>query len=388
MIDNKYVDIMNMPPEIANIPAEKFERAYEEDHRLHDMNIEGKAMGFFKDAFYRFRRNKASVTAFWIIMCILFMAIFAPNMNDYTYRQQNPERTNMPPRVAFLEGIGIMDGHTVLTNRRADNLGDTEKYPNDCILRVFNERESYGVKMVDVEVDYYKMVGAEDEYYWIGTDNLGRDLWTRLWRGARVSLIIAVTAVLTNVCIGLVYGSISGYYGGQVDNIMMRITEILNAMPEVVIATMFILIFGTGMTALILALVVRGWVGTARMIRTQFLRYRGREYVMAARTLGVPDRALIFRHILPNAIGPIITRTMMAIPSAIFTESFLAYIGLGLAAPEPSIGVLLSEGQKVLMQYPFQTLFPAAVISILMIAFNLMGNGLRDAFDTKQRGKE
>jgi oligopeptide transport system permease protein len=159
-------------------------------------------------------------------------------------------------------------------------------------------------------------------------------------------------------------------------------------MPEVVIATMFILIFGTGMTALILALVVRGWVGTARMIRTQFLRYRGREYVMAARTLGVPDRALIFRHILPNAIGPIITRTMMAIPSAIFTESFLAYIGLGLAAPEPSIGVLLSEGQKVLMQYPFQTLFPAAVISILMIAFNLMGNGLRDAFDTKQRGKE
>ena len=170
--------------------------------------------------------------------------------------------------------------------------------------------------------------------------------------------------------------------------LMMRVCEILNALPQVVLCTMFILIFGSGMVSLTMALVVRGWVPTARMIRAQFLRFRGREYVMAARTLGVPDRALIFRHILPNSIGPIITRTMIAIPSAIFTESFLAYIGLGLAPPEPSIGTLLSEGQKVLMQYPFQTLYPALLISVLMIAFNLFGNGLRDAFDPTQRGVE
>ena len=139
---------------------------------------------------------------------------------------------------------------------------------------------------------------------------------------------------------------------------------------------------------LILALMARGWVGTARMIRTQFLRFRGREYVMAAQTMGVPDKALIFRHILPNSIGPIITRTMVAIPSAIFTESFLAYIGLGLAPPEPSIGTMLAEGQKVLMEYPHLTLFPAITISILMIAFNLFGNGLRDAFNPSLRGVE
>jgi oligopeptide transport system permease protein len=151
---------------------------------------------------------------------------------------------------------------------------------------------------------------------------------------------------------------------------------------------MFIMIFGSGIKSMIFALMVRGWVPTARMIRAQFLRFRGREYVMAAQTMGVPDRALIFRHILPNSIGPIITRTMVAIPSAIFTESFLAYIGLGLAPPEPSIGTLLSAGQKVLLQYPHLTLFPALVISILMIAFNLFGNGLRDALDPTQRGQE
>ena len=177
-----------------------------------------------------------------------------------------------------------------------------------------------------------------------------------------------------------------GYYGGRLDLIMMRICDIINAFPNVVICTIFILVFGSGMRAMILALIVRGWIPTARMIRSQFLRFRGREYVMAAQTMGVPNRALIFRHILPNSIGPIITRTMIAIPDAIFMESFMAYIGLGLAPPEPSIGTLLSRGQRVLMQYPHLTLFPALTISVLMIAFNLFGNGLRDALDPTQRG--
>ena len=200
------------------------------------------------------------------------------------------------------------------------------------------------------------------------------------------SMLIVVLALA--VVIGLIYGSIAGYYGCWVDMVMMRICEIITALPQVVVVTMFILMFGTGMQSLILALVVRGWVGTARMIRAQFLRFRGREYVLAAEAFGVPEYAQIFRHILPNAIGPVITQTMMAVPGAIFTESFLAFIGLGLAPPEPSIGVLLSNGQQVLMQYPFQTLFPALLISVLMIAFNLMGNGLRDAFDPTQRGQE
>jgi oligopeptide transport system permease protein len=163
--------------------------------------------------------------------------------------------------------------------------------------------------------------------------------------------------------------------------IMMRITEIIGAFPEIVVVTLFILFFGTGILSIILCLVVQNWIGTARMIRSQFYRYKGSEYVLAARTLGVRDMAL-----MPNSIGPIITRAMIAIPGAIFTESFLAYIGLGIRAPESSIGVLLSQGQKVMQQYPNQVFFPAVVISLLMIAFNMLSNGLRDAFDPTQRG--
>jgi len=146
--------------------------------------------------------------------------------------------------------------------------------------------------------------------------------------------------------------------------------------------------FGTGITSIVLALLIRGWVPVARLVRAQFLRFKDREYVLAARTLGVKDSALIFKHILPNSMGPIITRMMIAVPAAIFAESFLAYIGLGLKAPEPSIGILLSNGQKVLLQYPYQTLFPAILISVLMICFNLFSNGLRDALNPTMRGQE
>lgn len=192
----------------------------------------------------------------------------------------------------------------------------------------------------------------------------------------------------SNVFIGIIYGSIAGYYGGKIDIVMMRIIEILNAFPQIIMATLLILFLGAGMEAIVLSLILRGWIGTARVIRGQFLRFKELEYVLAAKVMGVRDRLLIFRHILPNSIGPIITRAMLAIPGAIFSESFLAFIGLGLQAPEPSIGVLLSDGQKVLNVYPTQTLFPAILISVLMIAFNLFGNGLRDAFNPTLRGSE
>ena len=200
--------------------------------------------------------------------------------------------------------------------------------------------------------------------------------------------MIALLSVTTNIIIGVIYGAVAGYYGGKVDMVLMRFAEIIDAFPQIVIITLFIMYFGTGLFSIIMALVIKGWVPTARMIRSQFLRFKNREYVLAARTLGVPDMSLIFRHILPNSIGPIITRAMIAIPGAIFSESFLAFIGLGLQAPEPSIGVLLSEGQKNLLHFPYQVFFPAILISVLMISFNLFSNGLRDAFDPTMRGQD
>lgn len=372
------------------IPKDLF-RLVQKDEEIHDAEFKTKPIGFFMDVWLRFVKNKASVVAAVIIMIIAFFAVFGPGMNEYRYDEQHTNLINMPPKIPFIAklDIGMFDGGFILENRKYDNLSDPGKYPEGSVLGIRNPRLVSGERIVDVEVDYYKYMGMDDdECFWFGSDYLGRDIWTRLWRGARVSLIIAVVSVCCNVVIGVVYGSISGYYGGRVDMGMMRITEIINAFPRIVIVTLFIMVAGTGMFSIIMSLVIKDWVDTARMVRAQFYRFKGREYVLAARTLGVRDMALIFRHILPNSIGPIITSSMIAIPSAIFAESFLAYIGLGLQAPEPTIGVMLSQGQKVLLHYPTQVVFPAVVISLLMISFNLFGNGLRDAFDPTLRGSE
>ena len=355
------------------------------DRELKDARFETQPIGFFKDAAIRLCHNGAALAALVLILVVIFMAAFGPGMNKYGYNDQYIDYVNMPPKIPFLAQFGIADGSRVLQNRRLDNVNDPEKMPQGAILEIFNEREVRGVTMVDVKVDYYLYTGC-GETFWFGTDYLGRDLWTRLWRGTRISLFIAIISVLTNVVIGVVYGSVAGYYGGKVDMVMMRICEIIQSFPRVVIATLFIMVFGTGLFSIIMSLLISGWISTARMIRSQFYRFKDREYVLAARTMGISDRSIIFRYILPNSLGPIITSTMIAVPSAIFTESFLAYIGLGLQAPEPSIGVLLSEGQKVLLNYPFQSLFPGIVISVLMICFNLFGNGLRDAMDPTLRG--
>ena len=313
-------------PEYSSLQKEDF-KLHERDDAIHDAKFETKSVGFFKDAMLRFGKNTASIIAFIIICIIAFFSILGPMMNEYGYNDQDLNRANLPARIPGCEKINLLNGSTVLKNRRKDNLADTEKYPEGCILEITNESVVNGVKMCDVRIDTYIYSGYGDDYFWFGTDYLGRDLWTRVWRGCRISLIIAFAAVLTNVGFGVIYGSIAGYYGGMVDMVMMRIAEIIQAFPNIVVMTLFIMYFGNGLFAIIMALVVRDWVGTATLIRAQFYRFKDSEYVLAARTLGTKDRTLIFRHILPNAIGPIVTRTMIAIPSAIFAESFLAYIG-------------------------------------------------------------
>ena len=372
------------PEQYTHIDTKKL-RLVQLEEEIVDAKFESKPVGFFKDAAIRFCRNKSSILAVIGILIITCFAIWGPNMNEHGFNDQDPSAINLPAKIPFLAEFGIFDGGRWLSNRRVDTLTNLEKYPEGSILDTRNYSTLKGVEVCDVRVDYYVYKGIEN-VYWMGTDYLGRDLWTRMWRGARISLIIALLSVCCNVCIGLVYGSLAGYYGGTVDMVLMRVAEIIGAFPQVVVVTLFVLYFGNGLFSIMFALVVQNWIGTAKMIRAQFYRYRDREYVLASRTLGVKDMTLIFRHILPNAIGPIITRAMVAIPSAIFTESFLAYIGLGIRAPECSIGVLLAQGQTVMMQYPVQVFFPATVISILMISFNMLSNGLRDAFDPTQRG--
>lgn len=376
-----------LPQELIDLPESDFQMIQSEE--IHDEKFQTKPIGFFKDAMIRLSKSAVAVTSFTIIVIIILSSLIVPNITGYGYREQNIAAKDLPPRIPLLEDIGIADGTRVLKNRKKEALSDPKRYPEGSVLEIVREFEAKGVAMVDVKVDAYVYAGVSaDEYHWFGTDYLGRDLCTRLFKGARVSLLIAFVSVVTNVIIGVIYGAISGYYGGKVDIVMTHFAEVLDGLPYVVVTILFMLLLGAGITSLILAMCVTGWIGTSRLIRAQFFRFKEREYVLAARTLGVGDIALIFRHILPNCVGPLITRAMIAIPGAIFSESFLAYIGLGIAPPEPSIGILLSDGQNVLLQYPYQTFFPAVLISLLMVAFNMFANGLRDALDPTKRGEE
>lgn len=380
------IDRNNLPEELRDLPESCFEIVGAEDIR--DEAFKTEAIGFFKDAISRLRKNKLSVIAFWIISAVIVTAIIVPYITGYSYTAQNVALRNLPPKIPGLQQLGICDGTRILTNRPKDSINNPEEFPEGAIIEIVREYRVNNVDMVDVKVDYYTYMGVpEGEYHWMGTDYLGRDLCTRLFMGARISLLIAFFAVVANIVIGVIYGSLAGYYGGKVDMVLTHFAEILSGLPYLVVTILFMLLLGSGMLSIVLALTVTGWIGTARLVRAQFYRFKGREYVLAARTLGVKDRALIFRHILPNAIGPIITRAMISIPVAIFSESFLAYIGLGIKPPSPSIGILLSDGQRVLLQYPYQTVFPAVLISVLMVSFNLFANGLRDALDPTQRGE-
>ena len=383
------VDLKNkLPEELENLSAADFVMV-QEGEQIMDEKFQTKPIGFLKDAMIRLSKSSVAVVSFTLIVLIILSALIVPLLTGYGYNEQNVNCKNMPPKIQGLEKLGIADGTRIMKNRKMANLEDPDMYPNDCVIEILREFEYKGVAMCDVKIDYYAFCGAaEDQYHWFGTDYLGRDLMTRLFRGTRVSLLIAFVSVITNVLIGVVYGAVSGYYGGKVDMILTHVAQVLDGLPYVVVTILFMLLLGSGVSSLILAMCVTGWIGTSRLIRAQFFRFKEREYVLAARTLGVPDMTLIFRHILPNCIGPLITRAMIAIPGAIFSESFLAYIGLGIAAPEPSIGILLSDGQSVLLQYPYQTFFPAVLISVLMIAFNMFSNGLRDALDPTKRGEE
>ncbi len=355
------------------------------DEVLRDEKFEGEPIGFFKDAWIRFKSSRAAFISGIIILLIVLMSIIGPSLSEYTYREQNIEFSLLPPRIPGLEKLGIADGTKVISIRK-ENL---DEYKDVFVKEIGEYNIDYKGKeipMLKIKVDQYKNKGAEDKYFWFGSDSLGRDIWTRLWRGSRISLFIGFTSVVINVFIGVVYGAISGYYGGWVDMIMQRFIEILEGIPQMAIIILLMVFLGAGIGPFIIVLVITGWTGMSRMIRAQFYRYKGQEYVLASRTMGAKDRLLIFRHILPNAIGPIITQATFAVPGAIFMEATLSYLGLGIQAPEPSIGVLLSEGQKVLLDFPHLILFPAVLISVLMLAFNLLGNGLRDAFDPTLRG--
>ena len=312
------------------------------------------AQSFWKEAFIRFVRKRSAMVGLILIALIVVLAAVGPKMNAYSYSAQNIAQKNFAPRVPGLERFGILDGsETILTTS--------------------------GSK----KVNSYREKKLDNVYYWFGSDNFGRDLWTRTWSGARVSLMIAIAAAVIDMLIGMSYGLISGYFGGKVDIIMQRILEISNGIPRLVIVTLLLLILKPGMLTIIFALMLTEWIGMSRIARAEMLKLKEQEFVLASRTLGAGPFFIIFKEILPNIIGPIITQVMFSIPTAIFTEAFLSFVGLGIPVPECSLGSLISDGFNSFTTHSFQILPPITVMALLMLSFNLVGDGLREALDPK-----
>ena len=242
--------------------------------------------------------------------------------------------------------------------------------------------------------EYFNYINGFYCSFLFGSNVYGQDILTCLAVGARFSLLLAISVATINFILGVIYGSIEGYYGGWIDLIMERISDILYDVPFMVVATLFQLHLASKVgvvPALLFAFIMTGWVGTAARVRAQFYRFKGQEYVLAARTLGASDRRLIFKHIFPNSLGTIITGAVMTIPGVIFSESMLSYlhiINLDTSSTLTSIGTMLSNGKDYLSTYPHILFFPAFFIAILEICFNLFGNGLRDAFNPSLRGAE
>jgi oligopeptide transport system permease protein len=221
--------------------------------------------------------------------------------------------------------------------------------------------------------------------YWFGTDNLGRDIFTRIWFGARYSLIIAFAASFINLVIGTLYGGISGYAGGILDSVMMRLVDIIYSIPMTLYVILFMVFLGPGLHSIIFALSVSYWLPMARIVRGEILQLKQQEFIMASRALGASDSRILFRHLMPNCLGQIIVTMTLSIPWAIFTEAFLSFIGLGIPVPRASWGTLASESISYMRIAPYQLIFPASAICLTMLAFNVLGDGLRDALDPKMR---
>ena len=300
----------------------------------HDREAIGRpSLTFWQDAMRRLVKNRVAFICLIVILVLTLFSVIAPLVSPFDYREQHYSHTNAPMGTVCNESGVSGEGHKHI----------------------------------------------------FGTDTLGRDIWTRIWMGGRVSLTIAVVSALVDLILGSVYGGISGYFGGTVDIIMMRLLEIINGIPYLIIVILLMMIMKPGMFTIIVAYSLVGWIPMARLVRGQVVALKEQEFIAAAEAMGASPWRIIARHLLPNTLSVVIVRVTLAIPGAIFSEAYLSYLGLGIPLPMCSWGSLAQAGIENFRIYPSQLIIPAICISLTMLAFNMCGDGLRDAFDPNQK---
>jgi oligopeptide transport system permease protein len=341
----------------AQIDVSKFEKATEEEKRQQDVMSE--STSFFKDGMRKLMKNPLAVMSIIVLVLILGIVIVAPHVVPYDYST-----------------INTVGGKR---DKTAKNLKPFE----------YSEKE----------IEYMEETGEKLFPHIMGTDAQCRDYFIRVVYGTRVSLSIGLLASILVLIIGLLYGSISGYMGGKVDLVMMRIVDIIYSLPDMLIIILLSVVLnatltpvlegtvfqrlGVNMISLFIVYGLLYWVGMARLVRGQILTIKNNEYILAAKATGAKSSRIILKHIIPNCISVIFVSTALQIPSAIFTESYLSFVGLGVQAPMPSLGSLANSAREGLQSYPYKLVFPAVVICLIVLSFNLLGDGLRDAFDPK-----
>ena len=301
------------------------------------------SQGYWRGVATHFMRNKFAIVGVTLVSIIILFAVCAPLLSPYSYQD--------------IVSAADTSGKTIIAKSLPPQLA------------------SDGASMF------------ADKTFIFGTDDMGRDLWTRTWQGARVSLIIAFVAIFIDMLIGLSYGLISGFFGGITDNLMQRFIEVAGSIPTLVIISILAIFMDKGIGLVIASLLITEWIGMSKIARAQCLKIKEREYVLASRTLGAGNFHIIFKQILPNTIGPIITQVMFSIPVAIFTEAFLSFVGVGIVLPQCSIGSLIEAGFNNITILPYQILPPICVLAILMLGFNLIGDGIRDALAGESEDK-
>ena len=367
--------------------------------------IAAPSLTFWQDVRKRLWANKPAMLGLGFIILLVLAAIFGPMLSRHTYFEQNLKLSNVPP---LFQTYAVTDG-TGATTRFFFNSGNLNLYevtpsgevaglirPAKKDLIKKQQQFKFGDREVLLDTAKQQLSFADGAalapsgWQWnmsnlLGTDQLGRDVLARQLYGARISLTVAFVATLVNFFIGVFYGGLAGYLGGKADTIMMRIVEVISTIPLTLYVILIMVVFNSGFLSVVLAIGSVYWVDMARIVRGQILTLKQQDYVAAARTMGASTPRILVRHLLPNSVGPILVTLTMLIPSAIFIESFMSFIGLGVTPPEASWGTLTSEAVETLRAYPYQLFFPAAAISLTMFAFNFLGDGLRDALDPRLR---